>query len=469
MDDAREWAQEQFGHAELGDLRRTRRLVRVAAEVVGRPSGIVSRACATSASREGAFRLLESPHVRAADVLEAVFEKTAEDCRGKGTVIVPVDATSLSLEDDGRKGLGRIAHGRARSRGIHAVTALVLTNDGTPIGIGAQALYVRAKGAAQGSKPESEGRHGLDVLESLETRLAGTDARPWFQMDRAFDSNNVLALAAKLGSLITVRSRANRKLDTEACLWSTLARAPIRATKTVEVAAGTSPVEKRRRVDGKICWTYGPPRKARVAKVVIRAAEVGLCWPLKDGKRPPLMSINAVLVREKGRSKEDRIEWLLLTTHPIRTRADILEVVRAYTLRWRIEDFHRAWKDGLCRVEDTQLRSRDAIYKWSTILAAVATRAMRLTHLARETPDALASTEFSDYELEAIIVQRKPKGFAKSDTPKMTLAQAIRWIADTAGYTGPWKGPPGVTIVGRGLYEIEIIARAFEESDRAKK
>jgi hypothetical protein len=238
MDDAREWAQEQFGHAELGDLRRTRRLVRVAAEVIGRPSGIVSRACATSASREGAFRLLESPHVRAADVLEAVLEKTAEDCRGKGTVIVPVDATSLSLEDDGSKGLGRIAHGRARSRGIHAVTALVLTNDGTPIGIGAQALYVRAKGAAQGSKPESEGRHGLDVLESLETRLAGTDARPWFQMDRAFDSNNVLALAAKLGSLITVRSRANRKLDTEACLWTTLARAPIRATKTVEVAAG---------------------------------------------------------------------------------------------------------------------------------------------------------------------------------------------------------------------------------------
>jgi hypothetical protein len=93
---------------------------------------------------------------------------------------------------------------------------------------------------------------------------------------------------------------------------------------------------------------------------------------------------------------------------------------------------------------------------------------MRLTHLARETPDILASTEFSDYELEAIFVQRKPKGFTKSDIPRMTLGQAIRWIADTAGYTGPWKGPPGATIVGRGLYEVEIIARAFDESDRAK-
>jgi hypothetical protein len=468
MDDACVWAQEQFGHAELGDLRRTRRLVQVAAEVVERPSGIVSRVCATSASREGAFRLLENPQVRAADVLDAVFAKTAADCRGKGTVIVPVDATSLSLEDDGSKGLGPIAHGRARSRGIHAVTALAVTNEGTTIGIAGQAMYVRAKGAAQGLR-ERESRHWLDVLESVETRLAGADVRAWLVMDRAFDSNEVLALAAKLGSLITIRSRAKRKLDTGASLWPTLSRAPIRARKAIEVPAGTSPVEKRRHVDGKICWTYSPPRKARVAKVVIRAAEVGLCCPIQNGRRLPLMKINAVLVRETGRSKDDRIEWLLLTTHPIRTRADVLEVVRTYTLRWRIEDFHRAWKDGFCRVEDTQLRSRDAIYKWSTILAAVATRAMRLTHLARETPDALASTEFSDYELEAIVVQRKPKGFMRSDIPKMTLAQAIRWIADTAGYTGPWKGPPGVTIVGRGLYAIEIIARAFEERDRAKK
>jgi len=404
-------------------------------------------------------------------MLEAVFEKTARDCRGKGTVIVPVDATTLSFEDDGSKGLGRTAHGRATKRGIHAVSALALSNAGAPIGIGAQALYVRSNAATRArkrAKTGGEARHWLDVLESFEGRLAGTGARPWFQMDRGFDSNNVFALAAKLGSLITIRSRANRKLETGASLWTTLERAPVRARKRIDVAAGTSPTKKRGRVDGKPTITFGPPRKARVAHVVIRAARVGLTQP-SNGKQKPFMSINAVLVRETGRSQDDRIEWLLLTTHPIRTRADVVEVVRGYTLRWRIEDFHRAWKDGFCRVEDTQLRSRDAICKWSTILAAVATRAMRLTHLARETPDVLASTEFSASELEAIFVQRKPKNFTKSDIPKMTLAQAIRWIADTAGYSGPWKGPPGVTIVGRGLYEIEIIARAFEASDRAKK
>lgn len=365
MDDAGGWALEQFGHADLGDLRRTRRLVMLAGEVARRPSGIVSRACETAASREGAFRLLENRKVCPASMREAVFEKTASDCRGKGTVIVPVDATSLTLEDDGTKGLGRIAHSNTRNRGLHAVTALALSNDGTPIGIGAQALYVRSKTCAPSKrlKPDGEARHWLDVLESFDTRLAGTDARPWFQMDRGFDSNNVLALARDRDALITVRSRANRKLATEASLWATAARAPIRATKKIAVAASSSPTKKRGRVDGKPTTTYGAPRKARAATVTIRATEVVVCWQQKNGKRKPLMPINAVLVRERRRSKDDRIEWLLLTTHPIRTRADVLEVVRAYTLRWRIEDFHRAWKEGFCRVEDTQLRSRDAIFK----------------------------------------------------------------------------------------------------------
>lgn len=466
MDDARQWAAEQFGETDLGDVRRTRRLVDLTADVVRRPAGIVSRVCITSASREGAFRLLESPYVRVDNILEAICEKTAKDCRDRGTVIVPVDASSLSLTDKGNKGLGPIAHGRARSRGLHAVTAIALTKDGAPIGIGAQSLYVREP--KKSGSHANEGQHWLDVLESVEVRLAGTGngTRPWFQMDRGFDSNKVFDLAAKLGSLITVRACSNRKLDTEASLWATLERAPVRATKKIDVKAGTSAFKKRFKVDGKTCWRYGPPRRARVANVVIRATEVGLCWTKKNGKRKPLMRINAVLVREVGRSKEDRIEWLLLTTHPIRTRADVLAIVRAYSLRWRIEDFHRAWKDGFCRVEDTQLRSRAAIFNWSTILAAVATRAMRLTHLARESPDVLASTEFSAYELEAIFVLRQPKDFKKRDIAKMTLAQAIRWIADTAGYNGPWKGPPGVTIVGRGLHEIEVIAKAFEARDR---
>jgi DDE family transposase len=160
------------------------------------------------------------------------------------------------------------------------------------------------------------------------------------------------------------------------------------------------------------------------------------------------------------------LEWLLLTTHAVSTRAESLAVVKAYKARWRIEELHRTWKRGLCRVEETQLRSRNAVFKWATILAIVASRAMRLTYQAREQPDLSAAEKFSSTELEAIIVLRVPKGIALNFVP--TLAQAVRWIADIGGYTGPWNGPPGPTVVGRGLHEVLAVARAFENRNKMR-
>jgi hypothetical protein len=204
------------------------------------------------------------------------------------------------------------------------------------------------------------------------------------------------------------------------------------------------------------------PRRARVATVAIRASTVDVQCKTPAGAM--LLPLNAVLVREQG-PRDDRIEWMLLTTHPIRTRRDVLEIVRGYTLRWRIEEFHRVWKRGLCRVEDTQLQSPNAVFKWATILAAVATRAMRLTHLARTTPDALASTEFSRVELKALVALRQPKG--EHDLTSLALATAVRWVAELGGYTGPWHGPPGPTVIGRGLYDVLVAVRAF--ANRNKK
>ena len=202
------------------------------------------------------------------------------------------------------------------------------------------------------------------------------------------------------------------------------------------------------------------PRPARTVKLAVRALTVPLL--LTTGPSSPTITVpfGAVLVREVGGRPDDRVEWLLLTTHPVRTLRDALAVVRGYTFRWRIEELHRAWKRGLCRVEDTQLRSRDAIFKWATILAAVAARALRLTYLARSDPDTPAVDELSRIELDALIALRQPKGIALGHTP--TVAQAVRWIADIGGYTGPWNGPPGPAIVGRGLEQVLVTARALE-------
>ena len=222
-------------------------------------------------------------------------------------------------------------------------------------------------------------QYWLDVLGETHQRFIdhAPHSRPWFQMDRGADFWPVFKLARDLGALLTVRAVYDRALADGTHLWSKLARAPpIVAKRRIELNA-KPPTQRKKRVNGRRITYFTRQRAPRSAVVTIRAASIVLDLSRKT-HAPDGLPINAVLVREERRG-EDRVEWLLLTTHPIRTRRDVLAVVHGYTLRWRIEDFHRAWKRGLCRVEDTQLHSRGAIFKWATILASVATRAMRLT------------------------------------------------------------------------------------------
>jgi len=97
--DARKWAHEEFGHAQLGDARRTIRLVRMAAAAARHPGGAVSDVFRTQAERQGAYDFLANPHIREIDILDAMAAATANRCEGQPFVFVIVDGTSLRLTD----------------------------------------------------------------------------------------------------------------------------------------------------------------------------------------------------------------------------------------------------------------------------------------------------------------------------------------------------------------------------------
>jgi hypothetical protein len=464
MQSAQRWAEDEFGKAVLGDGRRVRRLIQVAAEVASRPAGTVTQACASSASREGAFRLLENEAVRRQPIADCVQRAALERCQGRSTVFVAVDATSLRITDNLHdKGIGSIGTVERGARGVHAMTALAVDKDGMPLGIVGQKLWVRGKPSERATgKPRHGGESTFwrDVVGDCQGAFAETEATPWYQLDRGGDCWQVLTHAADEGLLMTVRATHDRRLEDARRLWSVVERSKVRAAAVVEVSA-RPPTWTRHRIDGRRVTIQAPARRPRKVRLAIRAATVSLRIVTPDGVRH--VSCNAVLARESNRPANDRIEWLLLTTHAIRTRSDVLAVVHGYSMRWRVEDFHRAWKRGICNVEDTQLRSREAIYKWATILGAVATRALRLTHQARLTPNAPAHSEFSEMELEALLRLRPT-----DNSGPQTLSEAVRWLAELGGYTGPWNGPPGATVVGRGLHDLSVAVRVLANSRKKR-
>ena len=175
------------------------------------------------------------------------------------------------------------------------------------------------------------------------------------------------------------------------------------------------------------------------------------------------MNVWAVHLREHT-TDPNPLDWLLFTNVPVTNEDQAKRVLDSYCVRWRIEEFHRTWKQGDCNVEDAQLHSLGALTKWVTLLAAVATRIERLKYLSRHTPEKPATIELAEDEIEALKLdqrRRRPSQKRKRLPATPSIEEATRWIAELGGWIGPANGPPGSTTLARGLRRLSDLVDAI--------
>ena len=434
-------AQAVFGDVQVADVRLRDRLVAVAAACFRAPAGTITSVFTDVAEREAAYRFVENPRVAASSLMAAQSSATAKAARAERFVFVAVDGSSLTLSDrGGKRDVGVVGAHKFGARGLIVVSALAVSPDGTPIGLCGQTWWTRTPGK---KAKQNELLRSVEVIDDVLAvmREKAPATRVWLQLDRLYDAQLVLEDLADKDAFFTVRAAHNRRLhtpgrDKRAYVEDRLRQRPVLGQHFVSIPA-----------------TDGFP--ARTAKLDVRVLATVVSAKRKSKTRCPIR-LTYVDVRERGRPKG--LRWTLITNADVETLDDAITVVNGYTARWRIEEFHRAWKRGVCRVEDTQLRGRQAIIKWATILAAVAARATRLTYLAREKPDLPASEEFSPAEMAAAVLLSK----RHTDVDSFTLAQMVDIVARLGGYTGKSSGgPPGPTTLARGLRRVVDTSEAL--------
>lgn len=435
-----DWARRTFGDAALGDARRVQRLVSVAAGVHARPGGQITRVFQRSAEREGTYRFVENPAVDPVEIARASHRATARCCADQPWVFVAIDQTSLSLADHTGMKFGRIGASSGPHRGMFAMSGLAIDREGMTLGTTALEYWVRPEARCPRWKQDRRLAHQREShlwRRAIDSTMAvmGTHApncTPWFQLDRGADFGDVLEMAYEQSLLVTVRAAHDRALErrSKGYLWQRMKAQPTLGQMSVHLPARAE-------------------RPARVARLNVRAQR----WRFRVAKagkqrRTVWIEMTAILVTEPH--KRDGIEWMLWTTYPVKNFRDATEVVRGYAMRWRIEEFHRAWKSGSCDIESSQLRSIDALQRWGAITAAVAARAEHLKLRSRSEPKAPASCELSQHEVDAAILLSETKWHRPGDT--ITLEQAVYLIATVGGYIGKSSGgPPGTVTISRGL------------------
>jgi hypothetical protein len=141
------FAQEQFGAAELGDRRRSKRLVRAVDRMVNHPGGTLPQKMGTPADLKARYRLVDGESVTHATVMETHRQFTLARMREYNDLGVARPRDTTQLDYTGKQALenlGQIAKGYHRGYLCHNTLALK-AQSGEVFGLASRILHVRPK------------------------------------------------------------------------------------------------------------------------------------------------------------------------------------------------------------------------------------------------------------------------------------------------------------------------------------
>jgi hypothetical protein len=141
--DAPSGAGTEFADADLGDLRRTQRLVPLAHVLAQQPGAALPAACGSSAMRKAAYRFLDNDDIAPPDIVQSHMEAT-DSRRNQVPLVLAVQDTTDADGTHWRAtaGLGPLGHTACPGWLVH--TTLALTPERLPLGLWAQQVWARA-------------------------------------------------------------------------------------------------------------------------------------------------------------------------------------------------------------------------------------------------------------------------------------------------------------------------------------
>ena len=215
ISDEREWAESMFGDCNLGDPRRTNRLVDLVGRQAADPKGSVNAVCGNdSAAAEAAYRFLRNERVVSTEIDEGPFRLAAKACSERETILAIQDTTMLGYTHSASKELGTIG-GTGRGFVVHSTLA-VDADTREVIGLLDQERWSRKnkrKRSKRNKAPykEKEGYKWEASQRRTTKRLVSTE-NVINICDREAESNEYLQYQKESQGRFIVRARIDRRL-----------------------------------------------------------------------------------------------------------------------------------------------------------------------------------------------------------------------------------------------------------------
>jgi hypothetical protein len=445
-----------FGQAELGDKRRTDRLVRVAERVAAHPPGSLPDEVGSPAELEALYHLMNRPEVTHAAVLKTHLQRTRSAILAhRGVALIGHDDTELDFTSRRslRERLGPL--GGKNQYGYLCHNSIAVGADGEPLGLAGQILHKRkrrkkkASRKAQREDPQRETRlwvRGREAIGDFPGK-AVVDLT-----DRGGDTFECLDYQDAHGHRHVARSKSNRccRIGHEEAGEEALLHGHLRS---LEPADGGRVVEVAQRQA-----SHGRPhRPARQAAVVMACRAVTLPPPApgqaRGEHRQVPLRVWALRVWEPSPPEgQEALEWSLLTDVAVATAEDAWQRVDWYEMRWPVcEGYHKGQKTG-CEIEGPQFTTTEALEPMVALLSVVAWLLMRLRWAARQ-PEAAQRPAAGFVPLVWVLLLSKWRH--GEERPDWTVREFLMALARWGGHQNrKGDGLPGWQTLWKGWIKL---------------
>lgn len=432
----------------LGDVRLIRRLDTMKDQFTAQPDCPIPQATGGRRDMDATYDFFKNPRVRPEGIVSQSLGEVLPRLGGLTRVLVAQDTTDCNYASlTETTGLGYTDGSNTRGLLVHS--SLAMTTTGLPLGLLTQQIWTRDPAL----KGKTKDRRKRDAEDKESYRWA----------DHAAAARSVLP--AEL-CVVHVADRESDIYD-----WMAAERPP-NTHLLIRVAQGSRTVVHGPNGDeGELSAVVraqtplgrhqlevprGDGEPARPATVSVRVAVVEVAPPLHAKCRSQLPNVKVWVIEaweEDPPAGEEALRWCLLTTEEVVTLDDAVGKLGDYALRWRIERFHFALKQG-CKVEALQLDTAERLANAVAVYSQVAVRLLRLTYLGRQKEETPVEQEFTPVEVEVLDCCRQRQERRPSARVR-TIREAIRVIAMLGGHLGrKGDGPPGVKTLWRGLRRL---------------
>jgi hypothetical protein len=426
----------------------------------------------------GAYRLFNNPAVEPAAIQQSHGQITRQRCAEHSVVLCVQDTSELDYTGyRAKKGLGPI--GRQNGQGLLQHSVLAVLPNGRLLGLMHQRCQVRVSAPENETRRQraarwNEGQFWADGVEAVGRAPQGAAGTKFITVtDRGGDSFSTFDACDRMGHGFIVRAQHDRCIKGQKeHLWSLMGKQPVLKTFKVKVPARRAMRKTNKELGGK-------SQPARVATVQVRAAHVLLNAPKGDPLHRCGRWVYVVYAAEVDppAGVSEPIDWMLLTSEPVKTAREALRIIGYYRRRWVIEEYHKVQKSG-CGLEQSQLQDVDALRRLAALVGVLSVRLLWLRDLAAPhlTPaagngksrgkswseSATQTSENRPAALQALMPMlwiNVVACLARVDRPQ-TLTPSTFWR--TIARRGGWlarkhDGRPGWETLWRGWHEVALL------------